>query len=773
MSLYLYYNCYIATFLVLCKSQWISSSKSLPRIDCGMAIGSYNQSIFYLGGYQNYRQLVEYDIARDEFIDVGETVVSALYLDQPYYTQIDHTLYVIDILDTLTTYNMKTNAFDPNYASINSKVNTLACLASKPGYLYIVGGFNKNSPSDLVQVFDITNHVWMTDSPPMNNGRQSPSCIVNPSTGILYAFGGYVYGAQALKDWIHSTEAIDTTDITQRTWSIKESLALNVSSYFYPVVHDNKIYVMGARISNPQGNPSYLYHDTMYIMDLITETLSISPDPLWDAIWGAAPIVVDDILYSFGGWNGGDNGAGQAYDYLKMYPLTTYNPSTTSQPVPSPTKPPQVATTANPSVIPSHTPSTGTPSKNPIAFTVDPSAFPTQLPSANPSQSPLNPTELPISSNDPSSANPSVIPSHTPSTGTPSKNPIAFTVDPSAFPTQLPSANPSQSPLNPTELPISSNDPSSANPSVIPFHAPSTGTPSNNPVAFTFDPSAFPTELPIPSNAPLGTSTAPTTIPSLYPITGTITRSTGESMASSDIQTTKYNKNIVDATDIDKEFKKNENELVALAGSIAAVLMIVVCVYLCIKYKKEAKRSKRLELFEMQKPEHKPKPRVDSMVETVEGVHDDKDACTMILQHGVDPCVALNIIIDKDSKNISEVKAWLANVVQMPDYYDTFIQNGYDSLDTIKQTKDNVELQKLESQISIIRQESLMKLQCYKVKKIIDSAMAVMVRQKANVELQNELHHFCVSNIINNVFVVIYHYSLVVRTKSHILVVMR
>eukprot|EP01083_Nonionella_stella_P303677 1052126_1 len=554
----------------------------------------------------------------------------------------------------------------------------------------------------------------------------------------------------------------------------------------------------------------------MYIMDLITETLSISPDPLWDAIWGAAPIVVDDILYSFGGWNGGDNGAGQAYDYLKMYPLTTYNPSTTSQPVPSPTKPPQVATTANPSVIPSHTPSTGTPSKNPIAFTVDPSAFPTQLPSANPSQSPLNPTELPISSNDPSSANPSVIPSHTPSTGTPSKNPIAFTVDPSAFPTQLPSANPSQSPLNPTELPISSNDPSSANPSVIPFHAPSTGTPSNNPVAFTFDPSAnptelpissndpssanpsvipfhapstgtpsnnpvaftfdpsaFPTELPIPSNAPLGTSTAPTTIPSLYPITGTITRSTGESMASSDIQTTKYNKNIVDATDIDKEFKKNENELVALAGSIAAVLMIVVCVYLCIKYKKEAKRSKRLELFEMQKPEHKPKPRVDSMVETVEGVHDDKDACTMILQHGVDPCVALNIIIDKDSKNISEVKAWLANVVQMPDYYDTFIQNGYDSLDTIKQTKDNVELQKLESQISIIRQESLMKLQCYKVKKIIDSAMAVMVRQKANVELQNELHHFCVSNIINNVFVVIYHYSLVVRTKSHILVVMR
>eukprot|EP01083_Nonionella_stella_P281030 956226_1 len=634
MSLYLYYNCYIATFLVLCKSQWISSSKSLPRIDCGMAIGSYNQSIFYLGGYQNYRQLVEYDIARDEFIDVGETVVSALYLDQPYYTQIDHTLYVIDILDTLTTYNMKTNAFDPNYASINSKVNTLACLASKPGYLYIVGGFNKNSPSDLVQVFDITNHVWMTDSPPMNNGRQSPSCIVNPSTGILYAFGGYVYGAQALKDWIHSTEAIDTTDITQRTWSIKESLALNVSSYFYPVVHDNKIYVMGARISNPQGNPSYLYHDTMYIMDLITETLSISPDPLWDAIWGAAPIVVDDILYSFGGWNGGDNGAGQAYDYLKIYPLTTGNPLTTSHPVPSPTKPPHVATTAYPSVIPSHTPSTGTPSKNPIAFTVDPSAFPTQLPSANPSQSPLNPTELPISSNDPSSANPSVIPSH----------------------------------------------------------APSTGTPSNSPVTFRFDPSAFPTELPIPSNAPLGTSTAPTTMPSLYPISETITRYTSESMASSDIQTTKYNKNIVDATDIDKEFKKNENELVALAGSIAAVLMIVVCVYLCIKYKKEAKRSKRLELFEMQKPEHKPKPRVDSMVETVEGVHDDKDACTMILQHGVDPCVALNIIIDKDSKNISEVKAWLANVVQMPDYYDTFIQNGYDSLDTIKQIKDNVEL---------------------------------------------------------------------------------
>lgn len=45
--------------------------------------------------------------------------------------------------------------------------------------------------------------------------------------------------------------------------------------------------------------------------------------------------------------------------------------------------------------------------------------------------------------------------------------------------------------------------------------------------------------------------------------------------------------------------------------------------------------------------------------------------------------------VTKCSRNVDEVKEWLITTVELPEYYDTFVQNGLDSLNLIRKMNDN------------------------------------------------------------------------------------
>ena len=52
-------------------------------------------------------------------------------------------------------------------------------------------------------------------------------------------------------------------------------------------------------------------------------------------------------------------------------------------------------------------------------------------------------------------------------------------------------------------------------------------------------------------------------------------------------------------------------------------------------------------------------------------------------------------IDDNDNEDIIKVQRWLTENVRFPQYFDNFVQNGYESLDLIKEIPDKNELKQI------------------------------------------------------------------------------
>eukprot|EP01083_Nonionella_stella_P164801 546602_1 len=108
-------------------SKWVQSiTSTLPSKDYDISVGIYNQSIYLLGGYMNSRQLTEYIISEDTFVDHGTSLGSDVFGYGQYWTQIDHLLYIKDRnSDTIVIFDMKTKTFTADYIP-NVPKNTYA-----------------------------------------------------------------------------------------------------------------------------------------------------------------------------------------------------------------------------------------------------------------------------------------------------------------------------------------------------------------------------------------------------------------------------------------------------------------------------------------------------------------------------------------------------------------------------------------------------------------------------------------------------------------------
>eukprot|EP01083_Nonionella_stella_P139855 427523_1 len=285
----------------LCTSQWISPDHVLPRASHEMAVGAYNKTVFLLGGSNpNPNQLVEYKIDSNVFIDHGASALSnSLSCSSQCSTQMDNKLYIITwySAQSLSIYNMATNTFTPDWAApFPIEVNHYACLTSSFPYLFVVGGYRNFGASpidyhymDTIQILHVETKQW-TDGPVMLTKRGRFSCAMYQDE--LYAIGG-VYGDSA-GEYLSSIEKIN---IQSKSSEYIGNL-IGPAESTRAVIYNDLIWVIGGLY---RTSDSIMIRDTVHIIDPITANVSLSSERLIYPVDGVAAIVVNNVIYAFGG----------------------------------------------------------------------------------------------------------------------------------------------------------------------------------------------------------------------------------------------------------------------------------------------------------------------------------------------------------------------------------------------------------------------------------------------------------------------------------------
>eukprot|EP01083_Nonionella_stella_P178977 633967_1 len=333
----------IFSVAAISASQWIQSTPStLPLKDYDISVGIYNKSIYLVGGNKNRRQLTEYIISEDTFIDHGTPLTCAVHGYGQYWTQIDHLLYIKDgNSDTIDIFDMKTKTFTADYIpNVPKNTYAYACLASSQTQLFVLGG-TWDVIND-VSVYGLLTTQWLSNVPSMQSNRAAGACIIHPTTNALYAIAGWDSSSTRTS----SIETIQIEDIHINTWAYIQPLSQAIG-HTRCVAHKNTIYVIGGDIGGETATRK------VHIINVLTNEVTVSPDETPLELTDVAPIVVDDMIYVFGGysWSGGEVDTWMSYDL--------YIPS------PSPSTHPSTNPSANPSINP--TDSSTHPSTNPSA----------------------------------------------------------------------------------------------------------------------------------------------------------------------------------------------------------------------------------------------------------------------------------------------------------------------------------------------------------------------------------------------------------------------
>eukprot|EP01083_Nonionella_stella_P137001 416977_1 len=484
----------------------------LPRQSDEMAVGydAANHTILILAGFSSGQFVTFKD---GVFTDYGSSYLNDGTTDfyarghGQYYTQMSNTLWYINCMfdGKLVTFDTTTyKTFAPDITipirivEDTNYCNARSCLTSldngKHQYLFVIGFDGLNwSQGDKVQIYNISSSHWLSQSyvPNMNKKRESLSCVVYNER--LYAIGGREPFSGSSGNPLDTVESLyvgaDLSNINNALWLYVNGVLSQTMSGTRAVVHHefHSIIVIPA-----------VFQVDVNIINTVDSSISFA-GTLTQGTTTAASIIVDDLLYLFGG-----NANGYRVDTYQYINLLTLAPTASSN---------------APSNAPSDAPSNA-PSKPPSKA---PSSAPSNAPSDAPSNAPTAPTNVP--SNAPSNA-PSTAPSLPPSAAPSLPPSLAPSLSPSLAPSLAPSLTPSDTPSSTPSLPPSSVPslaPSFA-PSLTPSLAPSIAPSSPPSIAPSFSPSLVPSNAPtltpsvapsnVPSSAP---SLAPSSVPSLAP----------------------------------------------------------------------------------------------------------------------------------------------------------------------------------------------------------------------------------------------------------------
>eukprot|EP01083_Nonionella_stella_P199313 730956_1 len=271
----------------------------------------------------------------------------------------------------IISYDPLSNVFVDNTTIINhiagsTLSNDYACVASFEHNIFVIGGFSPTMDcggcgQPFLFIYDRSSNVWSTGSN-MKHGRRSHQCAVDLNNQVLFAIGGW----NKEDGFVSSVETIAINNINNDQWSDSEPLldaVVGAPSIFY----DHFIFVIAGH------SVSVGINNQMQIIDCDNNG-QVSRGPyLYYAVSNHAPVIVNDVLYVFGGKDTGSSPV-NTWQYLE---LTGTNAPTlrTSAPTNIPTANPS---TRNPTHNPTVAPTTSNPSNSPSNLpTITPTLFPT------------------------------------------------------------------------------------------------------------------------------------------------------------------------------------------------------------------------------------------------------------------------------------------------------------------------------------------------------------------------------------------------------------
>eukprot|EP01083_Nonionella_stella_P219343 785837_1 len=266
-----------------------------------IAYDTSNQIFWLIGGYSGSFNKGLYSLTNDRDVFLNNSLNISIYGEGQYYSMDDQYqfLYMIHAPygSSLNRFNIETTAIQTNYATIPIAVTVYGCLAfiaMDDGYLVIIGGLGDGITD--VQILNLASRVWMSGVPSMEYARSSASCAA--VNGNIYAIGGY----QARDVYLDSVEVLsigdDMRDITDNEWSVMGHLSRGMCCS-RAVVYGYAIYIVGG--SYYDTNDEYM--NQIHMIDALTNEIALFGymDAAFD---DTAAIMIDNVLYSFGGENG-------------------------------------------------------------------------------------------------------------------------------------------------------------------------------------------------------------------------------------------------------------------------------------------------------------------------------------------------------------------------------------------------------------------------------------------------------------------------------------
>eukprot|EP01083_Nonionella_stella_P312550 1118379_1 len=315
-----------------------------------MAIGSYNGSIYLLGGALNEGwTFTKYSIDLNTFTLIEpipwlSDPISDLFLFNigQFWTQQDDILYV-SVGGYIRSLDLATLVYSDTFATVPQDIGAeygYHCLASSTDYIYVTGA-DLGQDSHLLQALQISTGQW-TMGNQMNVGRRRHSCVA--SGRFLYVFGGHDPHVNTLTMSnthtinLTSTERIDINQITSQNWENAVTL-IQAVIYSRAVSCGDKVFVLGGK--GPDG-----YVNLAQIIDPLTQSISTQTMPY--AVIAMGLICLEPDVYVFGGQLQIDSVV-DSIDSVFYYTEFTDDPTTdpiTMRPTGHPTRDPSKVPTA-------------------------------------------------------------------------------------------------------------------------------------------------------------------------------------------------------------------------------------------------------------------------------------------------------------------------------------------------------------------------------------------------------------------------------------------
>eukprot|EP01084_Bolivina_argentea_P142805 250842_1 len=320
-------------------------------------IGKLNSTIFILGGRYEGTDLIEYDIDDKSYIKRNNSFSFG-------YGFAQSSVQVDDLLYMMPDGEMSINVFSLTNSIIIQTIQypiqgyptdlRLRCLAHYKGYLLVVGGVSSSSHIcvNRFSVYNLENKYWMNVIPVPFTVRSASCDIIND---VLYVIGGYSDEPPYYLDSVVTMNLSGIPIFNEHWFLLNETLSESRNTHRSVSIND-KIHVVGGSF----GGGNYL--SSVDIIDTTNQRIDFDSRLVY-AKSGMALILVDQILYSFGGFPTTNN---HFYQYSVV--VSTITPTTS--PSLSPT-----TLSLSPSLSP--TESTSSPTTSP---SLSPSVLPTSSP---------------------------------------------------------------------------------------------------------------------------------------------------------------------------------------------------------------------------------------------------------------------------------------------------------------------------------------------------------------------------------------------------------